>query len=387
MTTPSSPRPADPAVLAPAETGPVEPVPTEPVPTTEPVPAAEPPPRPAQAPTVGEAPAVPARPVAPPTLDPPPEEEADVQADAIGELVHAAVSDRPLEEVVRLVTLLEESPEYGRSVVDVLRAVAVDRPVDDVARLITELTRPPRDPGSADVAIRTAIENRTVEEVSRLMELLHRTPVQPHCGQEAVRAAATGRPVEELVQLIGRLAQERHGVTPTLEAGPGFPAAVPDEAPPVTAGLRPVEVRRERHAERSGRPAFWPSWLAAAALVVCGAAHFPLHRDGVPLRVYAATLAMAGLCVVLAVVVACRATAPVLLAGVLVPAVPAAAVIFEDWLRAPQLSQALGIMVAPPWSAGLTAVCASLASLAALLLLLMVQLAERHPAVARRGTP
>ncbi|MFE6287028.1 hypothetical protein [Streptomyces sp. NPDC057877] len=373
----------------------------------EPVPAAEPPPRPAHAPAMGEGEggaerpdsraAVPEKPVAPPTLvpleplSPQPEDptaratEADYGG-AVGELVHAAVSDRPLEEVVRLVTLLEASPEHAAAVVDVLRAVAVDRSVDDVALLITELTRPPRKPDSADVAIRTAVETRTVEEVSRLMELLHQTPVQPHCGQEAVHAAATGRPVEELVELIGRLAREKHADTTGTDQGPGSstPVGMPDlTASPPTAGHRPVRVLRERNRERTGRPAFWPSWLAAAALLVCGAAHFPLHRAGVSLSVYTATLAVSGLCVVLAVVVACRATATVLLAGVLVPAALAAAVMSEEWFRAPQLTQALGIMVAPPWSAGLTAVCASLASLAALLLLLMVQVADRHPGARR----
>ncbi|MFD8431942.1 hypothetical protein ACFV1R_30575 [Streptomyces coelicoflavus] len=146
---------------------------------------------------------------------------ADVDADAqdgavrtygdpVGDLVRAAVADRPLEEVVDLITTMEQSPQYAQATIDALRAVGVNRSVEDVTRLVGLLTRPPRHSGSADEAIRAAAECRSVEDVTRLMALLHRTPLEPHCGQEAVRAAATGRPVEELVELIGRLAEDGH---------------------------------------------------------------------------------------------------------------------------------------------------------------------------------
>ncbi|MFF7796190.1 hypothetical protein [Streptomyces olivaceus] len=130
--------------------------------------------------------------------------------DPVGDLVRAAVADRPLEEVVDLITTLEQSPKYAQATVDALRAVGVHRSVEDVTRLVGLLTRPPRHPDSADEAIRAAAESRSVEDVTRLMGLLHRTSLEPHCGQAAVRAAATGRPVEELVELIGRLAEDGH---------------------------------------------------------------------------------------------------------------------------------------------------------------------------------
>ncbi|MFF8941463.1 hypothetical protein ACF1A5_04105 [Streptomyces sp. NPDC014864] len=448
-------------------------------------------------------------------------------------LVRAAVGDRPVEEVVRLVTLLEESPEYADAAVHVLRAAAVDRPVEDVARLVAELTRPPRSADSADDAIHAAVAGRGVEDVSRLMALLHRAPLRPHCGREAVRAAATGRPVEELVALIGRLTRDRHertrhaeapavpdpGMAATPEAppscAPGMPSplvpwspdphapvmpgpgtlrtwtpapgsaataetsalcapetpsppvpwspdphapvmpgpgalrtwtsyadvpampqtpppvpespeldvrmmpvtgamrtctpsyvavpAMPESPPPVperpdpggrvTPGSGALRVPAEdacsvggvggaeegRPGGRVGRLVFWPSWLAAAALVVCGAAYFPLHREGAPLLVYGVTLAASGLCGCLAVLLALRAGVTALVAGAVVPAVLAGAGYFEGRFASAELSRALAITVAPPWSAGLTAVCACLASLAALSLLLMVQLAERHP--------
>ncbi|MCQ4199856.1 hypothetical protein M4J06_002454 [Streptomyces coelicoflavus] len=138
------------------------------------------------------------------------DEAARTHGDPVGDLVRAAVADRPLEEVVDLITMLEKSPRYAQATIDALRAVGVNRSVEDVTRLVGLLTRPPRHSDSADEAIRAAAECRSVEDVTRLMALLHRTPLEPHCGQEAVRAAATGRPVEELVELIGRLAEDGH---------------------------------------------------------------------------------------------------------------------------------------------------------------------------------
>ncbi|MDG9720445.1 hypothetical protein [Streptomyces sp. DH24] len=315
--------------------------------------------------------------------------------DPVGDLVHTAVSDRPLDEVVRLVTLLEESPEYAQTVVEVLRAAAVDRPVEDVARLVAELTRPPRDADSADATIRAAIENRDVEDVTRLMSLLHRAPLQPHCGEEAVRAAATGRPVEELVELIGRLTEEQSRHTGGATRQPD-PSTAPVRETITSSGLspgstpvmptgKPARVRAREQSPRipgdqPDRPLFWPSWLAAAALLVCAAACFPLHRDGAPFLSYAVPLTASAACVVLALLVAFRPSIPLLAAGAVVPAGLAGLVLLEDRVRSTTLTRAVELMLAPPWSAGLTAVCASLASLAALLLLLMVQVADRQPA-------
>ncbi|GAA3309535.1 hypothetical protein GCM10020295_74430 [Streptomyces cinereospinus] len=86
------------------------------------------------------------------------------------------------------------------------------------------------------------------------------------------------------------------------------------------------------------------------------------------------------MCLTLAVVLALRTSVPALLAGMLLPAGLAGAGLLESRVGSPGLSRAMQLTVAPPWSAGLTAACASLASLAALLLLLMVQVADRYPA-------
>ncbi|WEO93718.1 hypothetical protein A6P39_006685 [Streptomyces sp. FXJ1.172] len=134
--------------------------------------------------------------------------------DPLRGLVRSAVAERPLEDVVRLITLLESSPEHARTAADALRAVGLDRPVEDLARLITLLTRPPRGADSADEVIRAAAERRPLEDVTRLIRLLHHTPVEPHCGRTAVQAAAVHRPVEELAELIGRLAADRTALEP-----------------------------------------------------------------------------------------------------------------------------------------------------------------------------
>ncbi|MFI9604399.1 hypothetical protein ACIHCX_31880 [Streptomyces sp. NPDC052043] len=287
-------------------------------------------------------------------------EDEDAAGDPVGGLVRAAVDDRPLEEILRFVTLLEGPPEHAEAVRHALRAVALDRPVEDVARLVAELTRPPRPADNADDTIRAAVGGRCVEDVTRLVALLHRPPHLPHCGRAAIRAAAADRTVEELAELIGRLAREPHDE----------PGASPDPA---------ADRERKAAGERAGRPAFWPSWIASAALVVCGAAYFPLRWQGVPLFVCLLALIVSGLCGLLALLLALRTGVVALVAGAVVPAVLAAVGYVEGRFVPAQVSRALAITVAPPLSAGLTAVCASLASLAALSLLLMVQAAERHP--------
>ncbi|MER5209684.1 hypothetical protein ABT063_03595 [Streptomyces sp. NPDC002838] len=298
--------------------------------------------------------------------------------DPVDELVRAAVADRPLEDIAHLITLLEQSPEYAEATIAALRAVGVGRSVEDVTRLVALLTRPPRDAASADEAIRAAAECRPVAEVTRLLELLHRTPLEPHCGEEAVRAAA-GRSVEELVDLIGRLAEERQAradlPTPEPESAPPTEGA---EEPPGEDGgplpvrevrrtARPARPRRYRVAERAPSPAYRPAWLVVLVLAVCGALSFPLDRDGASVRVYGFALAVSAACVLLALLLTVRPTAPMLVAAVVLPAAVAAVQLFEEKVRSAGLSRALDLMLAPASLVGPIAVCASLAALTALI--------------------
>lgn len=351
-------------------------------------------------------------------------------ADPISAVVHAAVADRPLEEVAHLITLLEQSPEYAQATVDALRAIGTSRSVEDLTRLVALLTRPPRDPESADEAIRAAAECRPVEEVTRLMTLLSRTPLEPHAGREAARVAATARPVEDLVELIGRMTVERDTPAPppeppaaapfaeplagaadepfaaaadepfagppaeSADARPAPPAAAPaaerraepaadplapepdvDHVPPleVIEGRTPRRLPRTAESPPARRQLAWPSLVAAGVLLLCALLWFPPHGDGVPVRAYGFALGVFVLCALLSVVLILWPALPVLAGAVVVPALLAAAQLFEGRFHSPQLSQALSLALAPSWVAGLAAVFASLTALIALLVRLTWQ--------------
>jgi hypothetical protein len=335
-------------------------------------------------------------------------EAAPPSGDPVRDLVRAAVADRPLEEVVDLITMLEQSPEYADETIDALRAVGVNRPVEDVTRMVALLTRPPRHAGSADEAIRAAAEGRSVEDVTRLMELLHRTPLEPHCGREAVRAAATGRPVEELVELIGRLAVERRGRADRPEAEPprtlveaevpkpaGRPAGLVGSPSrrglPVRGTLRPSWWPGPASVARQpiGNPA-WPGWLAASMLAVCGVLYFPLYPDGASLRVYGIALGLSALCLVLALLLTVRHAVPVLAAAVVAPAVMAVSKVYGSPASSLRLFRAMDLTLAPAYVAAPAAALASLTALAALLVRMSSQAPDgrwaAHPMAAARRT-
>ncbi|MEU0743530.1 hypothetical protein [Streptomyces sp. NPDC006134] len=322
--------------------------------------------------------------------------------DPVVELVRAAVADRPLDEVVDLITLLEQSPDHAEATADALRAVGVNRSVEDVTRLVALLTRPPRHPDGADEAIRAAVACRPVEEVSRLMKLLSRTPLEPHCGQEAVRAAVTGRPVEDLVELIGRLAAERRARTEWPEED--LPPLYGEDVPPDAAhdgpgtGERPEgftaastapdhTVREHRRIPRYGRARqgraphpsdsdgpSWPGRLAAAVLAACGAAFFPLYSGGASAGAYGLALGLSALCLVVALLLTLRPAAPVLAAAVVVPAGLAAAKLYTHSFPSGWPARALDHTLASTWVAAPVAVCAFLAALTALCLRVMAQI-------------
>ncbi|WP_193511710.1 hypothetical protein [Streptomyces griseoloalbus] len=322
--------------------------------------------------------------------------------DPVSDLVHVAVSDRPLEEVVDLITALERSPEHTRAVVDALRAAGIDRSVEDVTRLVARLTRPPRDAGSADEAIRAAAAHRSVEDVTRLVALLHSEPLAPHCREEALRAAATGRSVDELVELIDRLAAHRPPERParSVTGASSRPGGEGDERPeagrlpgrlspparvagrlrtrrPRPAGspgrdtrwLRsPGAAARDRTPEPVVRPVIWSGWLAAVALAVCAVTHFPLRGDGAPLRLHALAVGLPVLCTVLALLLVVRPGAAALVGAVVVPAVLTAAHTHGGSFPSAALSRAVGLGLAPPWLAVPAAAAAALLALAALVL-------------------
>src|SRR3954469_8664441 len=92
------------------------------------------------------------------------------------ELVRTVVVARPLDDVVELVTLLDQSPDGLPTAASVLRVAAVARSVEGVSRLAEILGPPDHGVDRMDEAIRTAAAQRPVAEVGRLVALLHAAP-------------------------------------------------------------------------------------------------------------------------------------------------------------------------------------------------------------------
>ncbi|MEU9227328.1 hypothetical protein AB0D40_23500 [Streptomyces massasporeus] len=315
--------------------------------------------------------------------------------DAVSDLVHAAVADRPLEEVVDLIVSLEESPDHTQARVDALRTAGVSRSVEDVSRMIALLTKPPRDADCADEAIRAAAAHRPVEEVTRLVTLLHKEPQEPHVREEALRAAATGRSVGELVELIDRLGLERLDRNGRRANGTSHPESETAKVEvPVRTGKRRAaragSVRethrtlddspadREPATDRYVRSVSWSGWLAALALAVCAVVHFPLQRGDASLRLHAFALGLSVLCTVLALLLALRPVALVLAGAVLVPTVLAGAQAYGSSFPSASLPRAVDLALAPPWLAAGVAGCAALLALVALVFRVLAPIAARQ---------
>ncbi|GHI03817.1 hypothetical protein [Streptomyces cellostaticus] len=335
---------------------------------------------------------------------PPPQESPEVpherdlrHGDPLHDLVHTAVADRPLEDVVRLIALLEGSPEHTRTMSDALRAVGVGRSVEDVTRLVALLTRPPRDSGSADEVIRAAAEGRSLEDVVQLMELLHRTSVEPHCARAVVEAAAVHRPVEELAELIARLAAVRTGreTRPpdmatsgtALSASPSPDTALPEPtvAEPVGPPPSPTvplldlvwpETRQNgcpSPEDESSKAPLRVARVAALMVFLCGVAHAPRYWTGLSQAVLEETLFYSGLCALLALALLVRA-APVRLpaatAALGVTAALAGGQVLGGRFGLPDPARLRAAGLAPPWLAGTAAAAAALTALAVLLVAL-----------------
>ncbi|MFD5269644.1 hypothetical protein [Streptomyces sp. NPDC058335] len=307
--------------------------------------------------------------------------------DPVDGLLHAAAAHRSLEDVTVLISLLEESEEGRQAAADVLRVIGTDRPVEDVTRLVAVLSQPPYDVGHADHMIRAAAENRPVEEVTRLMALLYREPLDQHCGEEAVRAAATHRPVEDLAELVARLTRQREeqaadqraatGPAESVNEDPLAAFDVAGEPPPGPAGPPARRTPAPARAPALSPWEAWTDWAAAVALALCGVAHVPVHRQGVPVGALATALALSGLCLLLALALLRRPALPLLVMGVLVPVVFAGAQVSAGRVDVVGLLPLTEATLTPPWIAGPVATATVVAVTVALLAHL---LGDRRPA-------
>ncbi|ELP70854.1 hypothetical protein STRTUCAR8_08714 [Streptomyces turgidiscabies Car8] len=216
--------------------------------------------------------------------DPGPGEPRPVTRIRTDDLVRTLVVARPLDDVVQLVTLLEQSPDGLPTAATVLRVAAVARSVEDVSRLVELLGPPEHSVDRMDEAIRTAAEQRPVAEVGRLVALLHAAPHAAHAEAQAVHAAATSRPVEDLVQLIGRIGDAQDEAAAPAPAPHAEPYTAPRaEEPAVVAGARRGDV-------------LWLRRAVAVLVMLCGAAHFPLDWVDAPRYGLTASLGVSALC-------------------------------------------------------------------------------------------
>ncbi|TQJ57508.1 hypothetical protein [Streptomyces sp. SLBN-115] len=304
----------------------------------------------------------------------PPSEAGPAYPDPVDGLLHAAAANRPLEDVARLITLLERCEGGEDAAAGVLRVVGTDRPLEDVPLLVTVLSRPPHHAEHAGHMIRAAAESRSVEEVTRLMALLYREPLEPRCGEEAVRTAATHRPVEEVVELVERLARERAGLAapPSVPQGEGPPAPSPADGEPRPARpLRAQAQAPQAPPDRSAAVVPWSAWATAVALALCAAAYIPVHHDDAPVAVLAAALASAGICLLLALLLVRGPTPALLMVAVLVPAALAGAQLLAPRVEMTESAGITEATLAPAWLAAPTAAAAALTALLALLLSLL----------------
>lgn len=271
-------------------------------------------------------------------------------------LVRTVVVARPLDDVVQLVTLLEQSPDGLPTAASVLRVAAVARSVEDVSRLVELLGPPERGVDRMGEVVRTAAEQRPVAEAGRLVALLHAAPNAAHAEAQAVHATATGRPVEGLAQLIGGIGEMRWKAVRSPRNGD------------VRGARRSGVVSR-------GGPAdlLWLRRSVAVLVLLCGAAHFPLDWVDTPRHGLAASLGISALCLPAGAALWFSRSKAVAAAAVPAPAVLAAAHLLGAYTDSPALAyvREAGGAVAP-----LPALAAFVATLA-VLALAAVSLARR----------
>lgn len=339
---------------------------------------AQEPPRPPDA--SGERPTEQAQSPAPaPAAAPEAEVDADADDDAVVELIRVAVVSRPLDDVVDLVTRLEQSPEERATARSVLRLAAVARSVEDVTRLV-ELLGPPEYPADhMDEAIRHAAEERPIPEVSQLVQMLSRPPHDPHSGAEAVHAAGTARSVEDLMELMDSLRDHagegsaahpinlaalsrRTPVEPDAATEPGTPDARSAGAGKPATGPASAPAAPRRARERT--PVTWLRRAAGVLFLLCAAAHVPMDWSHTPTAGLAVAVAVAAVCAVAGVTLCLSGSPFVAVAATLVAGALTVGHLVEGRVN----SRTLGYVlrpdgVAPP----LPALSAMIATLAALL--------------------
>ncbi|MGW7467688.1 hypothetical protein ACWGJT_24170 [Streptomyces xantholiticus] len=214
-----------------------------------------------------------------------------------------------------------------------LWTAATERPVEEVAALVSRLTRTGEVDSPGGLALRAAAVSRPLEEVRQLVALLNEYPHPLHEADTTLRAAAVGRPVEDVVPLVNMIGtdagEQRSAAKEAAVGGPppcAFAALDKEAGAVVAASAEPSQKSPWPVAALNGALADGPdshtvspalrSGLrrpTALVLFACGVIHLPADVAGLRSGGYADTLSVAvtALCLVVAVWLAARDTAPV----------------------------------------------------------------------------
>jgi hypothetical protein len=252
-----------------------------------------------------------------------------------------AATNRPLDEVATLVTLLKEGDSAPGLGDEALRAAAVSRPVSEIRDLVTILNEPSGDGDDADTTLRAAAVGRPIEDVAHLVHLLGSpedtppaaagaAPATRRSALDRIRTARTARgerpsatePGERSsagadggthagAGSTGSLAAEERSAGARAGAPRGASANASAPEPAKTPG-RVSAIARAQERARVGAAAMRSPlrWPTAAALLLVGVIHLPRDFDGLRSGDYTdgTSCAAAAVCVALAVLLAVHDT-------------------------------------------------------------------------------
>lgn len=323
-------------------------------------------------------------------------EESPGGEEAAGEALRAAAVERPVPDVAELIARLSEPPQLLARADEVIRAAAARRSIDDISRLVALLHCPPHSPQTGREAVHAAATELAVDELAELISRLESerlpeaitasdaSPVSAKDPDEGLgEGLGEGSPTRE-VHAGGVPAGEAPGAgglpgagdVPTAETSPSHPERAFEPArsrPPSPELVRPKPPSRSlgslltRAGEKGtpGRTSLppWLRWTTAAALLLCGATHFPLHRADMSTSAYAVLASVAGLCLLLAGTTLLSRGLPVLVADVVFLGALTAAHLLATKTSAATLASAAETGGA---FAALTAILATLIALLAL---------------------
>ncbi|WP_327238059.1 hypothetical protein OG349_32900 [Streptomyces sp. NBC_01317] len=255
-------------------------------------------------------------------------------------LLWTAATERPLEEVAALVSLLRRTGEVPSPGDEALRAAAVARPLEEVMQLVALLHEPPHEFDEADTTLRAAAVGRPIEDVAELVNIFGgdegesaRSMARPGVTADAAAAdavetdtteAGDDRDGDARADAPAR-AIRRAGIAAAFSRPAPASASAPAPAPAAAAAAAAAAagVRPQRRAGKTAVPAPASAlrsvlrWPTVALLVVCAVLHLPTDytRLGSGSVADVLSLALTVVCLVSAVWLAVRDSVRLWVAG------------------------------------------------------------------------